>query len=68
MALAPALFVAGLGLGVSVAMMFQTVLASVPPRDTGSASGSLQAFQQVGGGVRGGDHGGNCSSAASPAG
>ena len=48
-ALAPALFVAGLGLGVSVAMMFQTVLASVPPRDTGSASGSLQAFQQVGG-------------------
>ena len=30
-------------------MLFQTVLATVPPRDTGSASGALQAVQQVGG-------------------
>jgi EmrB/QacA subfamily drug resistance transporter len=44
----PALLVGGLGLGMTVAMLFQTVLATVPPRDTGSASGALQAFQQVG--------------------
>ncbi len=47
-AFAPPLFLGGLGLGLSVAMLFQTVLATVPPRDTGSASGSLQAVQQVG--------------------
>ena len=29
--------------------MFQTILSAVPPRNAGSASGSLQAFQQVGG-------------------
>ncbi len=47
-ALVGPLCLGGLGLGMAVGMLFQTVLATVPPRDTGSASGALQAFQQVG--------------------
>ncbi len=47
----PPLFLSGLGLGPGFSALFQTVLASVPPRDAGSGSGSLQAFQQVGGAV-----------------
>lgn len=43
------LLAGGLGLGVAIAPMFQTVLANVPPRDAGSGSGALQSFQQVGG-------------------
>ncbi|MFZ2101718.1 MAG: MFS transporter, partial [Oricola sp.] len=43
------LLIGGTGLGVTIAPMFQTVLSSVPPRDAGSGSGALQAFQQVGG-------------------
>lgn len=43
------LLAGGLGLGVSIAPMFQTVLSNVPPRDAGSGSGALQAFQQIGG-------------------
>lgn len=46
---APALLLGGLGLGVAVGPMFQTVLANVAARDSGSASGALQSFQQVGG-------------------
>jgi EmrB/QacA subfamily drug resistance transporter len=46
--LAP-LLMAGIGLGLGFSSLFQLVLANVPPRDAGAGSGSLQAFQQVGG-------------------
>lgn len=46
---APKLLLGGFGLGLAVAPMFQTVLAGVPARDSGSGSGALQSFQQVGG-------------------
>ena len=46
---APPLFMAGAGLGFAVTALFQTILQGVPPKDSGSASGALQAFQQVGG-------------------
>lgn len=46
---APFLLLGGLGLGTCISPIFQVVLTSVPGRDTGSASGALQAFQQVGG-------------------
>ena len=46
---APALLLGGLGLGVAVGPMFQTALANVASRDSGSGSGALQSFQQVGG-------------------
>lgn len=49
LAMAPPLFFAGLGLGTTISPLFQTVLSNVPPQDSGSASGSIQAFQQVGG-------------------
>lgn len=45
------LFVAGIGLGLGFSGLFQSVLAGVPARDAGSGSGSLQAFQQVGGSI-----------------
>ena len=48
-AFVPPLFMAGAGLGVAVTALFQTILQGVPPQDSGSASGALQAFQQVGG-------------------
>lgn len=47
----PPLFVAGLGLGLGFSGLFQSVLAGVPPRDAGSGSGALQAFQQIGGAI-----------------
>ena len=43
------LVIAGLGLGTAISPLFTTVLANVSEGDTGSASGALQAFQQVGG-------------------
>jgi EmrB/QacA subfamily drug resistance transporter len=43
------LIVAGLGLGLAISPLFQIVLYNVSSKDTGSASGALQAFQQVGG-------------------
>jgi EmrB/QacA subfamily drug resistance transporter len=43
------LFVAGVGLGIGIASLFQTVLANVPHRDAGAGAGALQSFQQVGG-------------------
>ncbi|HTN64133.1 MAG TPA: MFS transporter, partial [Devosia sp.] len=43
------LLIAGTGLGLGFASLFQLVLANVPPRDAGAGSGALQAFQQVGG-------------------
>lgn len=49
MVLVPPLFCAGTGLGLAFSGLFQSVLASVPPRDAGSGAGALQAFQQIGG-------------------
>lgn len=43
------MLIAGVGLGTAVSPMFSTVLGQVSDGDTGSASGALQAFQQVGG-------------------
>lgn len=43
------LFFAGLGLGLSIAPLFQAILAGVPVHDAGSGSGALQAIQQAGG-------------------
>lgn len=45
----PPLFLGGLGLGIAIGPMFQTVLSNVPPRDAGSGSGALQSMQQIGG-------------------
>ncbi|MFJ6212701.1 MFS transporter [Streptomyces sp. NPDC092296] len=46
--LIPALLVTGLGMGLLMAPFFDTVLASVEPHETGSASGTLTAVQQLG--------------------
>ncbi len=43
------LFISGIGLGVTVAPLFATILTVVDNRDAGSASGALQTFQQIGG-------------------
>ncbi|OKJ13971.1 MFS transporter [Kitasatospora sp. CB01950] len=45
----PALAVAGLGMGLVMAPFFGMVLASVDAHETGSASGTLTAVQQLGG-------------------
>lgn len=50
-AFVPPLLIAGVGLGVAVTALFQTILQGVPPQDAGSGSGALQAFQQVGGAI-----------------
>ena len=42
------LFMAGIGMGVAVAPLMQTTLASVDPRDSGSGAGALQSVQQLG--------------------
>lgn len=42
------LAITGFGMGTTLPALFQTVLANVEGRDAGSASGSLQAFQQAG--------------------
>jgi hypothetical protein len=39
----------GLGLGTAISPLFNTVLGQVKDADTGSASGALQSFQQLGG-------------------
>ena len=43
------LIVSGLGLGIAIASIFQLVLSGVPHEEAGSASGALQAVQQLGG-------------------
>lgn len=43
------LVVAGIGLGIAISSLFQTILAGVPVKDAGSGSGALQALQQAGG-------------------
>ncbi|GAB2846489.1 MFS transporter [Actinocorallia aurea] len=45
---APALAVCGFGLGLVMAPFFDTVLASVEPHETGSASGTVTSVQQLG--------------------
>jgi MFS family permease len=47
--LSPALAVIGLGMGLMMAPFFDIILAGVEPHETGSASGSLSAVQQLGG-------------------
>jgi hypothetical protein len=47
--LSPALGVVGLGMGLMMAPFFNTVLAGVEARETGSASGALTSIQQLGG-------------------
>jgi EmrB/QacA subfamily drug resistance transporter len=49
--LIPALFVCGLGLGTVIAPLLHVILAGVPQRDAGSASGVLTTFQQLGGAI-----------------
>ena len=49
MAFLPPMAIAGIGLGIAFAALFQMVLSGVPHKDAGSASGALQAFQQAGG-------------------
>jgi EmrB/QacA subfamily drug resistance transporter len=46
--LALPLFIAGLGMGLTIAVLFQSVLTNVPSQDSGSGAGALQAFQQMG--------------------
>ncbi|GIH27021.1 hypothetical protein Aph01nite_53310 [Acrocarpospora phusangensis] len=46
--LTPALVVTGLGMGLLMAPFFDLVLAGVEPEETGSASGTLTAIQQLG--------------------
>jgi EmrB/QacA subfamily drug resistance transporter len=43
------LAISGMGLGVGISALFQSVLSGIPARDAGAGSGALQAFQQVGG-------------------
>jgi EmrB/QacA subfamily drug resistance transporter len=47
----PALIVAGLGMGCVVAPIYPFLLAEVPIKDAGSASGVVNTIQQVGGAV-----------------
>ncbi|MFD4531418.1 MFS transporter [Kitasatospora sp. NPDC058397] len=47
--LAPALIVIGLGTGLVMGPFFDTVLGAVEPHESGSASGTITAVQQLGG-------------------
>ncbi|MGF1236489.1 MFS transporter [Streptomyces sp. 2-6] len=47
--LLPALLVTGIGMGLLMAPFFDIVLASVEQHETGSASGTMTAIQQLGG-------------------
>ncbi len=49
--LAGPLFVVGVGMGLFVMPAFDTILAAVTDAETGSASGGLNAIQQLGGAV-----------------
>ena len=49
--LIPSLLIAGLGLGTVIAPLLNIILAGVPARDAGSASGVLSTFQQLGGAI-----------------
>jgi MFS family permease len=45
--LLPGLFLVGMGAGASIGQLFQFILASVTMREVGSASGVLEATQQL---------------------
>jgi EmrB/QacA subfamily drug resistance transporter len=47
--LLPPLLLCGLGMGVAISALFQSLMTGVPAQDSGAASGALQAFQNVGG-------------------
>ena len=47
-ALAPGVFVAGFGMGLVLAPLFNVILSSVAEHEVGSASGVLSAMQQLG--------------------
>ena len=49
--LIPAFLISGLGLGTVIAPLLNVILAGVPGRDAGSASGVLTTFQQLGGAI-----------------
>lgn len=49
LAMTPALTVLGIGMGLTMAPFFDIVLAGVDERESGSASGTLSAVQQLGG-------------------
>jgi EmrB/QacA subfamily drug resistance transporter len=49
LAMAPALVLMGTGMGMLMAPFFDIVLAGVSPEESGSASGTLTAVQQIGG-------------------
>lgn len=51
LSLAPGLMVAGLGMGLVIAPLFDIILAGVSDRETGSASGVLNASQQLAGAI-----------------
>jgi EmrB/QacA subfamily drug resistance transporter len=51
LALLPGLAVAGLGMGLVVAPLFDVILASVTDEETGSASGLLNSGQQLSGAI-----------------
>src|SRR2546430_2752341 len=50
-ALAPAIFVAGLGMGLVLAPLFNVILAGVEDHEVGTASGVINAVQQLGAAV-----------------
>jgi EmrB/QacA subfamily drug resistance transporter len=45
------LFIAGIGMGTSMSVLFQLALADVPHTEAGSGSGGIQAVQQLGGAI-----------------
>ncbi|MFI6505651.1 DHA2 family efflux MFS transporter permease subunit [Nonomuraea typhae] len=47
--LAPGLALVGIGMGLTMAPFFDIILAGVEPHESGSASGTLTAVQQLGG-------------------
>ena len=47
----PSLFIAGLGMGCVVAPIYPFILAEVPIKDAGSASGVVNTMQQIGGAI-----------------
>jgi EmrB/QacA subfamily drug resistance transporter len=49
--LIPTFLISGLGLGTVIAPLLNIILAGVPARDAGSASGVLTTFQQLGGAI-----------------
>jgi EmrB/QacA subfamily drug resistance transporter len=50
-ALAPSIFVLGLGMGASFASIYDVAIGDVAPAEAGSASGSLSAVQQLAGAI-----------------